>query len=67
MPDDVDSIGLLVGHDRDARVPLDGARKIHEPAVDAPGERRLGEARPDRGRDLADRDCALERPATAVG
>ena len=49
---DFEPFGLLAGDDRDRGVMVDDGREIARPPVDLDRDRRLGQTRPDRGRQL---------------
>ena len=59
VPQDFEPLGLVAGDDRDRGIMVDHGREVARPAVDCDRDRRLGEARPDRGRDVG----AGDRPA----
>ena len=67
VADDLEPVGILVGDDRDVGVGLDAMSGVDELAVDAAGERRLGETGPDRRRDLGHGDRMIKRTDRAVG
>ena len=66
MPDDLEAVGILVRDDRDLGIGVDTMSGVDELAVDAAGERRLGEAGPDGRGDLGHRDGMIKRTDRAV-
>ena len=67
VADQLQRLGILPGDDAQLRVLLDGAEDVPLLAVDLDDQRRLGEARADRGRDLRARHPAREIQHLAVG
>ena len=67
MADDLQPLGVAVGHDADRGVVIDERRGVDQGAVDLAGERRLGEARTNAGRNVGHGYGAIEVPSTAIG
>ena len=67
MANDLEAFGVLVGDDRHRRVSVDDFRGVDELAVDLGGERGLGEAGADRGRDVAGRNRLVVAADRTVG
>ena len=67
VADDLETLGVLVGDDGEIGVRLEAMREIDQLSVAAAGDRRLGEAGADRGRDLGDGHRMIEAAHGAVG
>src|ERR1700683_2212831 len=66
MPDDLETLGVLVGHDAQPRVVVDEGGGIHQDSVELAGERRLGKARTNARGDVRDGNRAIELSVTSV-
>ena len=67
MADDLQALGILVGHDADCGVVIDHRRGIDQAAVDLAGERRFRKPRTDAGRDVGHRHGLIEDLLVTVG
>ncbi len=67
MADDLQAFRVALGDDGHGRVPVDDVRSVHQTAVHFAGQGGLGQARPDRGGDLADAHRRVERALAAIG
>ena len=67
VANDVEALGIPVGHDRERGIVGNHVGSVDQLAVDAPGERRLAQPRPDRGRHLVHRHRVVEAALSAVG
>src|SRR4051794_9584541 len=66
MPQDVEPVGIFVGHDADLRVAVNAIRGVNELAVDPARERRLAQAPTNASRQVVDRDRLIELALTAI-
>jgi hypothetical protein len=66
VPQQLERIGIARRHDADLRIAIDHMGEVDHLAVDAQRQRGLGEAGPDRGRDLGATDRFVEGPDRAV-
>jgi hypothetical protein len=57
MAQDFQAVGILLGDDRQLCIALDQKGSIDQHAIDPTGDRRLGQAGADRGRNLGHRQC----------
>ncbi len=67
VADQVQRLGVAAGDEADGGIGLDRAREVLDRAIDLHGQRRLGQARADRLRDLGARDRPIEGPHGSVG
>ena len=67
VADDLQRIGVLRRHDLDGGIAVDDVGQVDQPPVDLAGERRLGQPRTDRGRDVTDADGGRKRLLASIG
>src|SRR5271163_191256 len=67
MADDLKTLRVPIGHDTDRGVMIDDPRGVDQGAVDLAGQRRLGEAGANAGRNLRYGNGVIEVPSAAIG
>src|ERR1700682_3428899 len=66
MPDDLESVRVLVGHDAQAGVMIDELGRVHQDTIDLARKRRLGKARPNARGDLRHGNRTIELSLASV-
>src|SRR5882672_11918599 len=66
MPDDLQTVGVLIGDDAQGGVVIDERGGVHQDAVDLAGERRLGKSRANARRDFRNGNRAIKLSLTSV-
>src|ERR1700694_3508290 len=66
MPDDLESVRVLVGHDAQTGVTIDELGRIHQYSIDLARKRRLGKTRPNARGDLRHGNRMIELSLASV-